>query len=99
MNFIDRDLKCVNCGVEFVFTAGEQEFFRARGFTNTPKSCRECRSKKNHRPMRADSKVTCADCGSATTVPFTPRQHRPVYCRACFSEHRSEVESPVCTTI
>ncbi|WP_239461872.1 zinc-ribbon domain containing protein [Occallatibacter savannae] len=82
-------MKCTQCGAEFVFSAGEQEFFRAKGFTHQPKTCRLCRSKKTQSHARADIPVKCADCGTATTVPFTPRHHRPVYCRACFSEHRS----------
>jgi len=44
MEFDDVDLKCKCCGAEFVFTAGEQEFYRAKGFSNTPKTCRKCRS-------------------------------------------------------
>jgi CxxC-x17-CxxC domain-containing protein len=89
MDFVDVDLKCSVCGVEFVFTAGEQEFFRSRGFTHTPKSCRECRSKLKHRSVKTDVIVICADCGAKTTVPFTPRQQRPVYCRACFTRRKT----------
>ena len=32
-------------------------------------------------------KVTCADCGKETEVPFKPDGSRPVYCRGCFSKH------------
>jgi CxxC-x17-CxxC domain-containing protein len=28
--------------------------------------------------------ATCSDCGKATTVPFEPRQGRPVYCSDCY---------------
>jgi len=89
MSFVDTELKCTHCGAEFVFTAGEREFFKARGFTYTPKSCRQCRSKAKQRPVKVDFTVNCADCGAATTVPFIPRQDRPVYCRSCFVKHRS----------
>ncbi|HET8843927.1 MAG TPA: CxxC-x17-CxxC domain-containing protein, partial [Ktedonobacteraceae bacterium] len=27
---------------------------------------------------------TCASCGAETTVPFQPREDRPVYCRECY---------------
>jgi hypothetical protein len=27
MDFVDRELKCIDCGAEFGFTAGEQFFF------------------------------------------------------------------------
>jgi CxxC-x17-CxxC domain-containing protein len=29
-------------------------------------------------------KVTCAECGKETEVPFEPRTGRPVYCRECY---------------
>ena len=31
----DKTLVCKECGKEFVFTAGEQEFYAERGFQNT----------------------------------------------------------------
>jgi len=33
-------------------------------------------------------KVTCADCGTETEVPFKPDGTRPVYCRDCYQKHR-----------
>ena len=36
-------MSCVDCAQEFVFTAGEQEFFASRGFTEAPKRCGPCR--------------------------------------------------------
>jgi CxxC-x17-CxxC domain-containing protein len=30
--------------------------------------------------------ATCANCGTATQVPFRPTEGRPVYCRDCFAE-------------
>lgn len=33
-------------------------------------------------------RVTCADCGKDTEVPFKPDGSRPVYCRDCFQKHR-----------
>ena len=32
----DKTLVCRDCGQEFVFTAGEQEFFAEKGFLNDP---------------------------------------------------------------
>ena len=39
----DKKLVCKDCGAEFVFTAGEQEFYKEKGFTNEPSCCPECR--------------------------------------------------------
>ena len=32
----DKTLVCKECGAEFVFTAGEQEFYAEKGFVNEP---------------------------------------------------------------
>ena len=34
--FEDKTLVCKECGNEFVFTAGEQEFYAEHGFQNEP---------------------------------------------------------------
>lgn len=39
----DRILKCKECGRDFVFTAGEQEFYTQKGFQNEPARCPPCR--------------------------------------------------------
>ncbi|GCE10469.1 zinc-ribbon domain containing protein [Tengunoibacter tsumagoiensis] len=44
MSFTDQTLYCRDCGQEFVFTAGEQEFYQSRGLTNSPTRCPSCRS-------------------------------------------------------
>lgn len=42
----DQQLTCADCNRDFTWTAGEQEFFREKGFTNPPKRCKECRQAK-----------------------------------------------------
>lgn len=42
----DKTIKCIDCGEEFTFTAGEQEFYAEKGFTNEPKRCKSCRDKR-----------------------------------------------------
>ncbi|MBA2558085.1 MAG: zinc-ribbon domain containing protein [Chloroflexi bacterium] len=44
--YTDRTLNCVDCGQEFTFTSGEQEFYAQRGFTEQPKRCAACRAAK-----------------------------------------------------
>jgi CxxC-x17-CxxC domain-containing protein len=39
-------------------------------------------------PARQMFPAVCADCGKATTVPFEPRQGKPVYCSDCFRKVR-----------
>ncbi len=38
----DITIVCKDCGKEFVFTEGEQEFYAQKGFTQ-PVRCKECR--------------------------------------------------------
>lgn len=39
----DKTLVCKDCGSEFVFTAGEQQFYAEKGFENEPQRCPACR--------------------------------------------------------
>lgn len=39
----DKTLTCKDCGQEFTFTVGEQEFFKEKGFENDPVRCPACR--------------------------------------------------------
>ena len=97
MSFSDKSLRCVECGTTFVFTASEQEFYAARGYTNEPKRCPSCReARKGQR--RGDTgyrsserqmyPAVCANCGAETEVPFQPREGRPVYCSNCYNKMR-----------
>jgi CxxC-x17-CxxC domain-containing protein len=42
--FADKTITCRECGVNFIFTSGEQEFYSQKGFTNEPGRCPECRA-------------------------------------------------------
>lgn len=42
----DRTLKCKDCGSDFVFTDGEQAFYKEKGFENEPQRCQDCRKAK-----------------------------------------------------
>ena len=45
----DKILVCVDCGKEFVFTVGEHEFYKEKGFENEPKRCPACRKARKER--------------------------------------------------
>lgn len=55
----DKKLVCKECQKEFVFTVGEQEFYKEKGFLNEPQRCPECRRarKQAKRNFRANSKA------------------------------------------
>ena len=43
MSYQDKTLECRDCGQEFIWTAGEQEFYAQRGLVNQPGRCPDCR--------------------------------------------------------
>ena len=97
MAFQDKTIVCKECGNEFVFTAGEQEFYAEKGFENEPTRCKACRDARKKRMNDGGQRrqnrqlydAVCADCGAATQVPFKPRNDRPVYCSDCYQNHRT----------
>ena len=88
VSFVDRTLTCRDCGREFLFTAGEQEFYQSRGLQNEPRRCPECRAARRQADGNGRAKVMhdviCSNCGKQTQVPFVPTGARPVYCLDCF---------------
>ncbi|MBN2074198.1 MAG: zinc-ribbon domain containing protein [Dehalococcoidales bacterium] len=102
MSFEDKTLQCSDCGQDFTFTAGEQEFYASRGFQNEPKRCPDCRKARKaqrygdggygggYRAPRKMFQVICAQCGAETEVPFEPREDRPVYCSDCYNKIKAE---------
>ena len=43
MAYTDKTLQCADCGINFTFSAQDQEFFTQKGYTNEPKRCPTCR--------------------------------------------------------
>lgn len=53
MNLNEEDVSslhenCVDCGIDFEISAGEQKFFHSKGYT-LPKRCKACRLKKKQK--------------------------------------------------
>ncbi|HEX9037552.1 MAG TPA: zinc-ribbon domain containing protein [Ktedonobacterales bacterium] len=96
--FEDKTLRCRDCGQEFTFSAGEQEFYQQRGLLNEPGRCPSCRAAhrsamaasraSGERGVREMFKTVCAECGSEAQVPFIPKTEKPVYCSSCFEKVR-----------
>lgn len=102
MSYVDKSLNCRDCGSEFTFTAGEQEFYAEKGFTNTPSRCQDCRAKRKTSGgfgggnrggggggFREMHTATCSACGKEAQVPFVPRGDKPVFCSDCFQSQRN----------
>ena len=103
MSFTDKTLTCKDCGQEFIWTSGEQEFYASRGLMNEPGRCPSCRAARRasggmgggayggSRGMggpREFFTATCSNCGGEARVPFQPRGDKPVYCSSCFEQVR-----------
>jgi CxxC-x17-CxxC domain-containing protein len=97
MEYTDKTLTCSDCGLNFTFTSGEQEFFASKGLENEPGRCPDCRAaRKQNRfgnsgggyRQRQMYPAVCASCGNSCQVPFEPRDGRPVYCSDCYSRER-----------
>lgn len=93
----DKIIICKDCGQEFTFTAGEQEFYAARGFDNAPLRCKPCRDARkanggNSNGQREYFTTTCAGCGGEAKVPFKPREDREVYCSDCYRKQKETQE-------
>ena len=91
----DKTLKCKECGNDFIFTAGEQEFYAEKGFQNEPQRCKDCRTARKNaaKPAREMFIATCAKCGAEAKVPFKPTEGRDVYCSDCFAKMKEEEEA------
>jgi CxxC-x17-CxxC domain-containing protein len=106
MSMTDKTMTCRDCGQTFVFTAGEQEFYAEKGFTNQPSRCPDCRRANKAartggsgggdrgygapRGEREMHPAVCSSCGRDTRVPFAPTSGKPVYCSDCFPSQRRE---------
>jgi CxxC-x17-CxxC domain-containing protein len=99
--YTDENLNCTDCNQSFVFSAGEQEFFAQKGFTNKPNRCPDCRAARkasgggrpgssySSRPPREMFSARCSQCGGEAKVPFQPSGDKPVYCRDCFQTRQT----------
>lgn len=93
----DRTLTCRDCGQEFTFTAGEQEFYAQRGFSE-PQRCPTCRqARKSQRTQGGYSSSSYGDGGSSSYssgsygnggggYSSSPRQLYPAVCSECGAE-------------
>ena len=104
MSFQDKTLTCRDCGQEFIWTAGEQEFYSSRGLQNAPSRCPADRAARRAGGggggggggygggggggAREMFTATCSQCGKEARVPFQPRGDKPVYCSDCFEQKR-----------
>lgn len=82
---MDKTLKCVDCGADFVFTTGEQEFYASQGFTSEPRRCPGCRAnRKRDKTGAAPEGVKAPQ--STVENPRPPRRMFSAVCAECGKE-------------
>ncbi|HEY7033685.1 MAG TPA: CxxC-x17-CxxC domain-containing protein [Thermomicrobiales bacterium] len=87
----DRQLTCRDCGQTFTFTAGEQDFYQQRGYTE-PQRCPSCRAAR--KAQRGDSGGYSSggygggsySSGGGRGYSSGPRQMYPAVCSNCGKE-------------
>ena len=50
----DKKIICKDCEKEFIFTVGEQEFYKEKGFENDPVRCPDCRRARKSQKMNRE---------------------------------------------
>lgn len=85
----DKTLICEDCGQEFVFSEGEQEFYAQKGLINTPKRCPECRGSRRQKTRKKMYDAVCSQCGAETQVPFKPIEGKEIFCKECFQRRQN----------
>jgi len=85
----DKSITCVDCGQEFLFTAGEQSFYRERGLTNEPTRCKNCREKRkaNRGPSASGGGMGGGSYGrNSDRSDRSDRTMYPAICSSCGRE-------------
>jgi len=98
--YTDRTIACVDCGVEFVHTAADQEFYAQKGFGSDPKRCATCRAtRRTVRDDREDGYLPGSPRGYERGHAATEREYFAVICTGCGREaqvpFRPRIDKPV----
>jgi|SRR6185295_10856299 len=76
----DKSIKCRDCGEDFVFTAGEQSFYKERGFQHEPTRCRRCREEKKR---QGGGPITGGLSASSSSSGGSAREFHEAVCSSC----------------
>ena len=77
--FEDKTIECRVCGQEFIFSAGEQEFYQQKGLLNEPGRCPNCRQQRRLTMGGPMESVRHARCISSPV----PNVARKIECHSC----------------
>jgi CxxC-x17-CxxC domain-containing protein len=84
VTYTDRTLNCVDCGVEFIHSAADQEFYAQKGFASDPKRCTSCRaSRRAARDGGYDVREIGGPRGYERSDDRPAREYFAVVCSSC----------------
>jgi CxxC-x17-CxxC domain-containing protein len=84
VTFVDRTLSCVDCGVEFIHSVADQEYYVQKGFTSDPKRCTSCRaSRRAARETDPDLREIGGPRGYERGDDRANREYFAVICSSC----------------
>jgi len=83
LTYLDRTLTCVDCGVEFIHSAADQEFYAEKGFVSEPKRCTSCRASR--RAARDAGDMDVRDIGGPRGYERGDRPTREYFAVLCSS--------------
>src|SRR6185312_6064722 len=83
VTYVDRALNCVDCGVEFIHSAADQEFYVQKGFVSDPKRCTSCRASR--RAARDGGETDVREIGGPRGYERGERPAREYFAVLCSS--------------
>jgi CxxC-x17-CxxC domain-containing protein len=84
VTYVDRPINCVDCGVEFIHSAADQEFYAQKGFVSDPKRCTSCRaSRRAAREGGYDVREIGGPRGYERSDDRPNREYFAVICSSC----------------
>jgi CxxC-x17-CxxC domain-containing protein len=81
VSFADKILRCRECGTDFIFTAGEQEFYAMKGLLNEPGRCPGCRAQR--RVQREPAGASGYSAGPSYGAGSYDRPRREMHAAVC----------------
>ena len=98
MTYVDRTISCVDCGVDFIHSAADQEFYAQRSFSSDPKRCASCRASRRQAREGYDSASIGGPRGYERG-PEAAREYFAVVCSSCGNQaqvpFRPRMDRPV----
>jgi CxxC-x17-CxxC domain-containing protein len=83
VTFVDRTMTCVDCGVEFIHSAADQEFYAEKGFTSDPKRCTSCRAYRRSSRDGDDARSIGGPRGYERPDDRGPKEYFVAVCTSC----------------